>query len=76
MERKQRLYKCRKEGCGLTYTLSQKATGHMPSERREVNEPFYNAHLKLFKCTFPNCQITSKIKSNLKRHMKNCETQK
>ena len=32
---------------------------------------------KLFKCTFPNCQVTtSKWKSNLKRPMKNCETEK
>ena len=46
----------------------------MSLKRREINEPFYDAHLELFKCTFPNCQVTSKRKSNLKRHMKNCET--
>ena len=82
IERNQRLYECRKEGCGLKYTLSQnwnrheKAAGHMPPKRIEVNEPFYDAHLKLFKCMFPNCQVISKRKSNLKKHMKNWETQK
>ena len=33
---------------------------------REVNDPFYDGHLKLFNYTFPNCQVTSRTKSNLK----------
>ena len=48
----------------------------MSPKRIKVNESFYDAHLKLLKCVFSNCQVTSKRKSNLKRHMKNCETQK
>ena len=32
----------------------------MSLKRREINEPFYDAHLELFKCTFPNCQVTSR----------------
>ena len=43
----------------------------MPPKRREVNEPFFDTHLS----TFPNCQVTSKGKSNLKMKMKNCETE-
>ena len=48
----------------------------MPLKRSEVIEAFYDAHLKLFKCPFPDYQVTSKRKSNLKRHIKSCETQK
>ena len=48
----------------------------MPLKRSEVIEAFYDVHLKLFKCTFPDYQVTSKRKSNLKRHIKSCETQK
>ena len=80
--KKQRLYGCRKEDCRLKYTLSpnwnrhEKPAGHMPLKRSEVIEAFYDVHLKLFKCTFPDYQVTSKRKSNLKRHIKSCETQK
>ena len=48
----------------------------MPLKRSEVIEAFYDAHLKLFKCNFPDYQVTSKRKSNLNRHIKSCETQK
>ena len=43
MKIKQRLYGCRKEACGLKYTLprkrncQKKTAGQMPSERRDVN---------------------------------------
>lgn len=48
----------------------------MSPKRREVNQPFYEAQLKLFKCRFSNCQVRSKRKLNLKKHLKNCESQK
>ena len=38
----------------------------MPVKKREKNEPFYDALLKLFNCTFLNSQATFKRKSNLK----------
>ena len=72
MAKKQKLYECRKEGCGLKYALSQnrnrheKAAGHMPPKRREVNEPLCHAHFKLLKCTHPNCQVTLKEIQTLK----------
>ena len=43
-------WKCRKEVCRLKYTLLQnwnrheKAAGDIPPKRREVNEPFFDAH--------------------------------
>ena len=70
MARKQRLYECKKallkHALLQNWNRHEKATGYMPPKGREVNEQFYDAHLKLFKCRFPNCQLTSKRKSNLK----------
>ena len=71
----QKKYQCRKEGCGLSYTLPQnrlrheKLSGHMPRKRRDRNEPLYDAELKMFKCSFPNSSASAKLKLNLKRHM-------
>ena len=68
-------YQCRKEGCGLSYTLHQnrlrhgRLGGHMSRKRRDWNETLYDAELKMFKCSFPNCNVSSKRKSNLERHM-------
>ena len=48
----------------------------MPPKKTEVNYLFHDLILNYSKCTFPNCQVTFKRKSNLKRHTKNCENQK
>ena len=45
----------------------------MPQKQRDRNEPLYDADLKMFKCSFPNCSVSSKWKSNLKRHMATCQ---
>ena len=72
-------YQCRKESCGLSHTLPQnglrheKLSGHIPQKRRDRNEPLYHAELKIIKCSFPNCSVSSKQKSNLKRHMTTCQ---
>ena len=63
----------RKEGCGLSYTLPhnclkhEKLIGDMPLKWRDRNESLHDAELKMFKCSFPNCSVSSKQKSNLKR---------
>ena len=72
-------YQCRKGGYGLSYTLPQsrlrheKLSGHMPQKRKDRNEPLYSAELKMFKCSFPNCSVSSKRNLNLKRHMATCQ---
>ena len=69
----------RKEGCGLSYTLPhnclkhEKLIGDMPLKWRDRNESLHDAELKMFKCSFPNCSVSSKQKSNLKRHMTTCQ---
>ena len=45
----------------------------MPQKRKDRNEPLYDAELKMFKCSFPNCSVSSKPKWNLKRHMATCQ---
>ena len=45
---------------------SWKTGDSLPVKKREVNEPFYDALLTLFNCTFLNSQATFKRKSNLK----------
>ena len=75
----QKKYQCRKEGYGLSYMLPQsrlrheKLSGHMPQKRKDRNEPLYNAELKMFKCSFPSCSVSSKRKLNLKRRMATCQ---
>ena len=75
----QKKYQFRKEGCRLSYTLPQnklrgeKLSGHMPQKRRDRNEPLYDAELKMFKCSRPNGNVSSKRKSNLKKHMTTCQ---
>ena len=44
----------------------------MSQKWRDRNEPLYDAELKTFKCSFPNCSVSSKQKSNLKRHVTTC----
>ena len=72
-------YQCRKEGCELSHTLPQnrlrheKLSGYMPQKRRDRKEPLYDAELKILKCFFPNCSVSSKRKPNLKRHMTTCQ---
>ena len=72
-------YQCRKEGCGLSYTLPQnglrheKLSGHVPQKARDRNQSLCDAELKMFKCSFPNGSISSKRKSNLERHMTACQ---
>ena len=78
----QKKYQIRKEGCGLSYTLPRnklkhgKLSAHMPQKRRDRNEPLYHAELKMFKCSFPNCSVSSKRKSNLKRRVTTCQAMK
>ena len=75
----QKKYQRWKEDCGLSYTLPQsrlsheKLRGHMPQKRRDRNEPLYDAEFKMFKCSFPNCSVLSKRKSNLKKHTTTCQ---
>ena len=67
----------------LKYTLVQNRTRyekfacHMPPKRRETRELFYDDNLKLFKwCMLLGCDVASKLKSNIKGHMNNCDTKK
>ena len=66
-------YQCRKEDCGLSYTLPQnrlrheKLSGHMAQKRRDRNKTLCIAEIKMFKCAFPNCSVSSKRKSIKKR---------
>ena len=41
---------------------------------QKPTEELYYAELKMFKCSFPNCNVSSKRKSNLKRNMTACQT--
>ena len=51
----------------------EKVSGHMPQERIDRNEVLYDAELKMFKCSFPNCSVLPKRKLNLERHMTTCQ---
>ena len=48
----------------------------MPQKRKDRNEPLYEAELKMFKFSFPNCSVSSIRKSNLEKHMTTCQTTK
>ena len=48
-----------------------KLSGHMPWKRIDLSDPLQDAALKMFKWSFLNCSVSSKRKSNLKRHMTN-----
>ena len=45
----------------------------MPQKRRDRNKPLCDTELKMLKCSFPNSSVSSKRKSNLKRHMTTCQ---
>ena len=49
----------------------EKLSGHKPRKLRDWSKPLYDAELKMFKCSFLNCNVSSKRKLNLKRYMTN-----
>ena len=70
---REKKYECREEDCGLSYKLPQnrlsheKLSGNMAQKRRDRNKTPCNAEIKMFKCAFPHCSVSSKRKSIKKR---------
>ena len=57
---------------GITLIFCFRAN-HLPTKRRVASVvPNFDEELKVFKCISPLCEVTSKKRFNIMRHIKRC----